>query len=301
MSDVKLPKAGWYNAFRPWTLHGAIVPVLIGGAYSYVMGSRDWFLFTLALIGGILLQSAANLLNTYGDYKTGLDTEENHTRSPELVSGILTAKSVLYMGLACLGIVALLGLIMIYLVGYVILFFGIAGLIGAGFYTIGISYKYIGLGQISVFVMMGVLMPAGTYYLLCQDFSFELFLIGLSNAMMITAVLGGNELRDFESDSAAGVKTLSYRLGYEKAMILYLSLMTLPYVVIPILVVTNILPWTSLLMFLSLPFWYKTYTNSKTARENKRSGFMLVPFAFKQNWVFGVLLVIGYLINFTIL
>lgn len=28
------------------------------------------------------LQSAYNLLNTYGDYETGLDTEDNHTVPP---------------------------------------------------------------------------------------------------------------------------------------------------------------------------------------------------------------------------
>ena len=30
MADVRPVKAGWWNVFRPWTLHGAIVPVLIG-------------------------------------------------------------------------------------------------------------------------------------------------------------------------------------------------------------------------------------------------------------------------------
>ena len=71
MAGVKPVKAGWWNAFRPWTLHGAVVPVIIGGAVAYVhqpFGTLEWILFALVLAGGLLLQSASNLLNTYGDF-----------------------------------------------------------------------------------------------------------------------------------------------------------------------------------------------------------------------------------------
>ncbi len=267
----------------------------MGGAIAYVSGSREWILLICALIGGVLLQSAANLLNTYGDYKTGLDTVENHTRSPELVTGKLKAKDVFYMGLACLGITVLLGLYMIYETGWGILFFGIAGIAGAGLYTVGVSYKYHGMGQFSVFLMMGILMPMGTYYLMTGNLSWEVLLCSLPNAMMITAVLGGNELRDYESDSAAGVNTLSGKMGYDNAMILYRVFITLPFVTVPILIVVGVLPVTCLLVFFSLYYWCISYTNSKKAREDPHAGFMLVPFVFKQNWVFGLLLIIGYL------
>ena len=33
--NVRPVKAGWKNIFRPWTLHGAIVPVLVGGAIAF--------------------------------------------------------------------------------------------------------------------------------------------------------------------------------------------------------------------------------------------------------------------------
>lgn len=296
MAEVKAVKPGWYNAFRPWTLHGAIVPVLLGGAFAFVEGSDRILPFLAALIGGILLQSAANLLNTYGDYEKGLDTVENHTRSPELVTGTLRSKDVLKAGLACLGITALLGIYMIWECGWGILPFGLAGIAGAGLYTIGLSYKYYGLGQLSVFIMMGLLMPMGTYYLMTDHVSLALFLASLPNAMMITAVLGGNELRDFDSDLEGGIKTFSGRLGYKNAMRLYLFFVTAPFVLVPVLIVFDILPITSLIVFLSLYQWYKTYTNTKTARENKKSGFMLVPLAFKQNWVFGLLLIASYIV-----
>ena len=55
MSDVRPVKAGWYNVFRPWTLHGAIVPVLIGGAVAYHDGKFVLPIFLLVLAGGLYL------------------------------------------------------------------------------------------------------------------------------------------------------------------------------------------------------------------------------------------------------
>lgn len=189
MADVKPVKAGWFNVFRPWTLHGAVVPVLLGGAVAYNDGGFCWWIFLMVLVCGILLQSAANILNTYGDFAKGTDTVENETRSPELVTGALSPKKVLYAGLACLGIVALCGLVFIWYIGWGILLFGILGLGGAAMYTVGLSYKYLGLGQIGVFILMGILMPLGTYYVMVGDLSVEVLLLGLPNAFMITLSL----------------------------------------------------------------------------------------------------------------
>lgn len=298
MGGVKQVNAGWFNAFRPWTLHGAVVPVLLGGAFAYTHGSHEWLLLALALVGGLLLQSACNLLNTYGDFETGLDTEENHSRSPELVSGKLKPKHVFYVGMACLGITACLGIVMICLTGWGILLFGLAGLATAGMYTVGLKYKYFGLGLPSVFIAMGILMPAGTYYLMTGDLSFDLFLISLPNALMITAVLNGNELRDFVSDKEAGVRTVSVRLGYDRAMLLYRASNTLPFIIVPILIIVQVLPVHTLLVMLALYYWNIMYQNTKTARDDRKSGFMLVPYAFKLNWVFGLLLIVGIILGY---
>ena len=211
MADVKPVKAGWFNVFRPWTLHGAVVPVLIGGAVAYHDGEFCWWIFLMVLVCGCLLQSAANILNTYGDFVKGTDTVENETRSPELVTGTLSPEKVLWAGLACLGIVALCGLVFIWYIGWGILAFGIVGLAGAGLYTVGASYKYHGLGQIGVFVLMGILMPLGTYYVMSGDLSWEVLLMSLPNAFTITAVLSGNETRGQEGPRRDSVQSYVLR------------------------------------------------------------------------------------------
>lgn len=295
---VKSVKAGWYNAFRPWTLHGAVIPVLLGGLLAFHDGYVCWWVLILAIIGGCLLQSAANLLNTYGDYASGLDNEENHSRSPELVSGALKPKKVLYAGMACIMFTALIGIVLIWYSGWGILWFGLAGMIGAGCYTLGLSYKYYGLGLISVFFMMGILMPLGTYYVLSDVVAGSVVLVSLPNAFLITAVLCGNEMRDFDSDLESGIKTTSGRLGYDKGMLLYRLLCTIPYVILILLVIFRYLPYLSLLAFLTLYPCWKLIENSKHAREDKKCGFMMVPIAFRLNWMFGGLLMIGYVLAY---
>ncbi len=296
MADVRPVKAGWYNVFRPWTLHGAVVPVLIGGAVAYKDGSFDVLMFVLVLIGGILLQSAANILNTYGDFKKGVDTVENETRSPELVTGTLKPSSVKKAGIACIAVTCLIGLVFVWHVGWPILIYGLLGVVGAGTYTVCGSYKYLGLGQASVFVMMGLLMPLGTYCVLTGDtFSWEVLLLSLPNAFMITAVLSGNEMRDYEEDGKAGVMTLSQHLSYENGMRLYLFECAAGFPLLLALIIAGCAPLCTALAFLTVYDLYRLVENSRNARTDPHAGFMLVPLAFRMNWHFGVLLVAGYL------
>ena len=299
---VKPVKAGWWNAFRPWTLHGAVVPVLIGGfiAFRYIdVDIAAVIILILTVIAGCLLQSAANLLNTYGDYQKGTDTVENETRSPELVTGVLKPKHVLWMGLACLGLTCLIGIVFIFYIGWKILIFGALAMAGAGLYTA--VYKYHALGQVNVFVMMGVLMPLGTYFVLTGELAWEPVIIGLPNAFLITGVLGGNEMRDYYDDKEANVGTLMGHFSYRTGMAIYRFESVIAFVILAVLLIIGYAPWPCALAFLSAYDLYVVLMNSSKAAEDKHASFMLVPLCFKLNWHFGVLLSVGYLLYWTLL
>lgn len=298
MADVKPVTPGWANIFRPWTLHGAVIPVLIGGAVAFKDGNFCWWIFLMVLVCGCLLQSAANILNTYGDYIKGADTVDNESRSPELVSGMLNPKSVFWAGAACLAIVALCGLVFIWYIGWGILIFGLLGLAGASLYTVGPSYKYHGLGQFSVFIMMGILMPLGTYYVMSGQLSWEVFLLSLPNAFMITAVLAGNETRDYYEDRKVHVGTQSQHLSYRASMFWYRFTCTVSFPILAVLLVCGAAPWPCVLAFLSLYDAYVMWQNSRQAPADAGRNRLLVPLAFKLNWHFGVLLVAGCLIGY---
>ncbi|AGI48096.1 1,4-dihydroxy-2-naphthoate octaprenyltransferase [Thermoplasmatales archaeon BRNA1] len=296
MADVKPVKAGWVNVFRPWTLHGAVVPVIIGGAVALKDDGFVWWLFIMIVVCGCLLQSAANILNTYGDFVKGTDTVENETRSPELVTGTLTPKKVLTVGLLCLGIVALCGLVFIWHTGWEMLLFGLFGIGGASLYTVGMSYKYLGLGQIGCFLCMGLLMPVGTYYTMADAWSWEPVILGLPNAFMITAVLCGNELRDYDEDRKANVGTLCGRMSYGSARKLYLIENLMGFAILAAIVAVGYAHWACLLAFAALWDAKRLYDNMLRAPEDPGCNRLLVPRAFTLNWHFGVLLTAGYLI-----
>ena len=299
---VKPVKAGWWNAFRPWTLHGAVVPVLIGGfiAFRYIdVDIAAVIILILTVIAGCLLQSAANLLNTYGDYQKGTDTVENETRSPELVTGVLKPKHVLWMGLACLGLTCLIGIVFIFYIGWKILIFGALAMAGAGLYTA--VYKYHALGQVNVFVMMGVLMPLGTYFVLTGELAWEPVVIGLPNAFLITGVLGGNEMRDYYDDKEANVGTLMGHFSYRTGMAIYRFESVIAFIILAVLLIIEYAPWPCALAFLSAYDLYVVLVNSSRAAEDKHASFMLVPLCFKLNWHFGVLLSVGYLLYWALL
>jgi 1,4-dihydroxy-2-naphthoate octaprenyltransferase len=297
MEDVKPAKAGWYNAFRPWSLHGAVVPVLIGGAVAWHDGYFHPWIFLLILIGGALLQSAANLFNTYGDFVRGTDTAENQPRSPELVTGALRPRQIFAAGAACLVVTAAIGLVFIHYSGWPILLIGLAGIAGAAMYTVGISYKYRAMGLVGVFLLMGLLMPAGTYLVLAGGWSWELLLISLPNAFMLTGVLSGNETRDYHEDRLVGVGTLSGHLSYENSMRLYLLLNSVSFPILALLLLTGLLPPWSALAFLTLIDLRILVRNSRRAPHDAGCSRLLVPLSFRLNWHFGVLLVVGYLLG----
>ena len=300
MEDVKPVRSGWYNAFRPWSLHGAVVPVLIGGAAAYWYGHMNWWIFVMVLLCSCLLQSAANLLNTYGDYVKGtdtMDTLDSRSRSPELVTGTLRPSSVKMAGLACLGITALCGIVFIWYIGWGILVFGAFGIAGAGLYTVGVSYKYHAMGLVSVFFMMGILIPLGTYYVMSGDISYEVLLMSLPNAFLITAVLSGNETRDYYEDKKAGVRTFSSILSYKGSLRLYLVLNGIAFPILLALIILQSIPWACGLAFLALVDMYILFNNGKGAPADERKSRLLVPLSFRLNWHFGLLLVAGYLIG----
>lgn len=297
---VRPVKAGWWNVLRPWTLHGAVVPVLIGGAVAMTVIEPEWIdaiVFALIMLGSCLFQCVANILNTYGDFVKGTDTVENETRSPELVTGVLKPKDVLMTGMVCLFIICIIGIVLMFHVGIGLMVYGLLGIFGVTMYTMGASYKYHGMGQISVFINFGILMPMGTYYVLTGDFfSMDVLLLSLPNAFMITGVLAGNELRDYYEDKKTDVGTLIGRMSYENGMRLYLFESLISFPILIILMVTGMAPLTCAIAFLTLYDAYILYANSKRAPKDGHSSFMLVPLCFKLNWHFGVLMVAGYLI-----
>jgi 1,4-dihydroxy-2-naphthoate octaprenyltransferase len=102
----------------------------------------------------------------------------------------------------------------------IIVFFGLGllSILAAIGYTVGKKpYGYIGLGDVSVLIFFGLVGVMGTYFLFTRTFTWPEVLPAMSCGLFSMAVLNINNIRDIESDKAAGKFSIPVRIGKEKA------------------------------------------------------------------------------------
>jgi 1,4-dihydroxy-2-naphthoate octaprenyltransferase len=224
----------------------ALVTCGLGVSLALIEGEGDGGLALLVLIAGLLLQAGVNLINDHADLSDG-----------DLSPGDRTAiRRNTRIGWLVIGVAVLIGLYLVSLRGWPLLLLGVVGVLGAWGYTGGrVNYKRRGLGVILVFLLMGVMMVGGSYYVLVADYSQEVFWLSLPFSLFGSLLLLSNELRDYEADRAAGIGTLSVRIGYTSGVRLYLGLAALVYVSTVLLYWAELLPGVVLILLTGLALW----------------------------------------------
>ena len=286
----------WFIATRPWSYTAAAVPIFAGTAYAWWrMDTLHIGLFLLTVLGAILFQTSLNLLNTYGDFKKGVDTVESAVTCPQLVTGQITPESMYRAGTISLVITMLIGLYLIYATGPWILFFGAIGVLGTYGYTTGPKpYKYIGLGSILVFFLMGPCMTAPAYYIQTLSLNWGCFLISAPICFWVSAILHGNDLRDITHDENAQIQTLAIWLKHDRSIRHYIGLAIGAIISTILLVVLQAVPITALLPLVLLPkigrICYRLYKTPNTIIFPLESITAKLHFEYGTLWSIGIAL-----------
>jgi len=76
---------------------------------------------------------------------------------------------------------------------------------------------------------------------------------------LIVDILVVNNLRDIDADRGAGKHTLAVRFGERGARTQYIVLLFASYLILPVLALVGVLPWTGLLAWLSFPLGWRTW------------------------------------------
>ncbi|MDN3203541.1 1,4-dihydroxy-2-naphthoate polyprenyltransferase [Algoriphagus sediminis] len=223
--EIKDRKQAWLHAIRLRTLPLALASILAGSIIAYQQGVFRWNIFFLACLTTIFLQILSNLSNDYGDTIHGADHEKREGPVRAVQSGLISLKE-MKKAIYLFGFFSLIsGLLLIFLALQSILLFGIFLLLGllaiwaAITYTSGKNpYGYIGLGDLSVFLFFGLLGVIGTFFLHSGDFFSPVIWIGISLGFFSTSVLNINNIRDIESDTHAGKKSIPVRIGRSAAI-----------------------------------------------------------------------------------
>jgi 1,4-dihydroxy-2-naphthoate octaprenyltransferase len=254
LNDPGTPKV-WLLAARPKTLPAAAAPVIVGTAVAL---NEDVFRLgpaLAALLAALLIQIGANLANDVFDYKKGADAGDRLGPLRVTQAGLLTPGQVMSGMLLTFGLAALLGVYLILVGGWPVLVIGLLSITSGIAYTGGpFPLGYNGLGDLFVFLFFGFAAVCGTYYVQAGTVSAAALWASIPMGALTTNILVVNNLRDIETDRAAGKMTLAVRLGARGAQAEYLLLLALAYaapLLMWLLKVTT--PWV-LLAWLSLPW-----------------------------------------------
>ncbi|MBB4686577.1 1,4-dihydroxy-2-naphthoate polyprenyltransferase [Amycolatopsis jiangsuensis] len=226
----------WIEGARPRTLPNAIAPVVAGVGAAVALDAFSWWRSVLALLVSLSLIIGVNFANDYSDGIRG--TDENRVGPLRLVgSGTAAPKAVLAAALACLGLAGVLGLLLVAFSGYWwLLAMGALCILGAWFYTGGSKpYGYHGLGELAVFIFFGLAGVLGTVYVQAGRVSWAGVGFAVAVGCFSMAVLTANNLRDIPTDLETGKHTLATRIGDRGTRRVYVTLVSVPYVLTVVL------------------------------------------------------------------
>jgi 1,4-dihydroxy-2-naphthoate octaprenyltransferase len=249
----------WGLAIRLRTLPAAAAGVITGSALAWRDGHFRLDAALACLLTALLLQIGSNLANDVFDYERGTDTPDRLGPVRVTQAGLLTPAQVKLGMFVVFGLAALLGLYLAWLGGWPIIILGIAAILSAIAYTGGpFPLGYYGLGDLFVFIFFGLASVAGTYYVQAKSISAAAWWMAIPPGLIITAILVVNNLRDLENDRKAGKRTLAVMLGEKASKTEYLICMIADYLTIPFAALLGVVPWLSMLTWLSLPLAIRT-------------------------------------------
>lgn len=286
----------WVKTGRPMTLTATLSPLLVGTAVAAYEGTFRPLNFLLALMAGLFLQIGTNYFNEYFDHRYGLDSIESLGASTVIFRQEMTSGQVFGGGLACFLLAILLSLGLIYLVGPAIVLFGLVGMAIAYFYSARpFTLARRGLGDVMVYLAMGLLMVWGAYYVQIQRWSWLAFLASVPVGLLVTAILNMNNVRDYQEDRQVHKLTLPVRLGLAFGIWYHTCLLFGSYLAVTLFVLLRWLPVSSLLVWLTFPL---AFLNVRAVlRAVDRKVFIIgIKRTSLLHLIFGVVLALGLLL-----
>src|SRR5437763_2522010 len=283
----------WVNTARPFSLSASVSPVLVGSAVAVYEGTFHVAAFLVTLLSCLFLQIAANYFNEYFDYRYGLDHSESLGASTVIFRHEMTAAQVLAGGIGCFVIAAVLGLVLIYTSGPAIILFGLAGMAIAYFYSAK-PFKFAtrGLGDILVYIAMGLLMTWGAYYVQIPRWSWEAFFASVPVGFLVTAILNMNNVRDYQDDLAVHKRTLPVRLGQVFGKRFHAFLLVGSYIAVTLFVLLRLLPLYSLAVWITFPLAFSNVRAVLSATD-RRAFAIGIKRTAQLHLQFGVMLALG--------
>jgi 1,4-dihydroxy-2-naphthoate octaprenyltransferase len=248
------PTRVWWSAVRPATLAASVAPVMIGTAIAVHEGGPRLGAGLLALVVGIAMQVGVNFANDYSDHVRGADTPSRVGPVRAASSGIVHAEDVKRAAIAAFAVAAVAGLALSLATDWRLVVVGVACLLAGWLYTGGPRpYGYLGLGEVFVFLFFGLVATVGTVYVETLRVTPISVWMGCAMGCLATAILVLNNLRDLDTDLAAGKLTLATRIGRPRTRVLLFALVCVAFAIPIALFVFMLVGVPVVVVLLALP------------------------------------------------
>ena len=225
----------------------------------------NWWLGIMALVNIVLVHAAGNVWSDYHDYKRGVDAPDTYGVRI-LTDKQFTPKEVLTLSLSLQVAAILMGLLMVWLTGITLLWFGLAGIALSLLYP---PLKYAALGALVIMACYALLPMLGTTFICSGNVVPQVLWLAVPVGSITVAILHANNVRDIETDSRAGISTFPMFTGRSVGAKLYAFEVLFPFLWLFGLMAFHIEPWWLLIAFAALPV---AFGNARTILDYEQGG-----------------------------
>ena len=242
---------------RPWSFTMTFSSVTMGTLLAALGGKFNPLLYALTLAGMVAFHAATNVLNDFFDVRHGVDRGGAPTTKYRLhpaAFGQTPLSTTLQFSLGLYIVTLVIGAYLAMVSSSSILAIIIAGVLGSVLYTADpVVLKARALGEVTVFVMWGLLIPLGAFMVQTGGFSLSPMLAAVPIGLFVALVLLANNIRDIGYDGSMKTRTIAVVLGVKGAEKLYVALLAGSYLFVLLGILARLLPIWSLAVFLTAP------------------------------------------------
>jgi 1,4-dihydroxy-2-naphthoate octaprenyltransferase len=250
------PKTAFLST-RPWSFTMTFSSVTLGTLLAALHGAFSPPLYAVTLAGMVAFHAATNVLNDFYDVRHGVDKVGAPTTKYRLhpaAFGQTPLSSTLLFSVVMYGFTLAAAVYLASTTTPAVLYLVAAGILGSVLYTADpVVLKAKALGEVTVFVMWGLLIPLGAYMVQTSLFSWTPLGAAVPVGVLVALVLLANNIRDINYDGSVRTRTVAVVLGTVRSERVYSGLLALTYLYVGVGVGSGLLPLWSLLVFLTAP------------------------------------------------
>lgn len=301
--------AKWLISTRATVTQLTLLSGVIAGLLAYRDGFFDFPLWLAMTLGIYFAHSAENLVNDYIDFTRGID-EDNYYRGQygihPLVHKFWTKQDWARWFLTAGVIAVLCGAFVLFYTNFSPIVIGLFVFGAAILPTYAWPLKYLGLGEILIFINWGMVLIPGMYAIMAGEVPsnlLQLVMAGMAFGFGFGSFNWGKHIDKIDADKKKGVGSLPVRLGEPAARMVNIFTVLLGYALVIYLVLTGFYYPTVLLVFLAAGRgWNVIKLLSQPRPKEAPAGFDLWPRWFSTPQLlhirlFGAMYILGIVLD----